>query len=333
MEPTRSTKEPTTKTRPMRFSITHEETGGWIVVRLQDTLDGVEASVIPSAGAILNGFSVRRDGRRLEVIDGFSSADDFRERIEKGFQSAKLSPYVCRIRNAAYGWRGRTYRIGRFLLGDSAIHGLLYDRPFQVMEESAHADHCEVLLKHSYPGSDPGYPFPYDCHVRYRLEGNGDLTVTTAVHNRSEVPIPLADGWHPYFTLGGRVDDLTLQIEASDMLEYDEALIPTGRTVHDPSWREPRRIGDVGLDNGYVLDLSGTGPMCTLSNPSTGDFLSLHPDPSYPYLQLYIPGHRRSIAIENLSAAPDAFNNGMGLAVLEPDRTRTFSTRFRIGPV
>jgi aldose 1-epimerase len=45
---------------------------------------------------------------------------------------------------------------------------------------------------------------------------------------------------------------------------------------------------------------------------------------------LYTPPHRRSIAIENLSSAPDAFNNGIGLISLDPDHTRTFSVRYVI---
>jgi aldose 1-epimerase len=315
----------------MRFSISEETVNGWKEIRLHDSHAGVAAKVIPTAGAILNGFAVESEGRPLDVIDGFTGVGDFRERMEKGFQSAKLSPFVCRIANASYRWLGQDYRICKFLLDGAAIHGLLYDQPFEVMEESAHADHAEVLLRHAYRGTDPGYPFPYDCHVRYRLEGDGNLTVTTAVHNRCDLPIPVADGWHPYFTLGGRVDDLIMQIGSSTLLEYDEDLIPTGRTVTDSSWREPRRIGDIRLDHGYLLDFTGPNPPCTITNPSTGLSVSFHPDPSYPYLQLYIPEHRRSIAIENLSAAPDAFNNGMGLATLEPDRTRTFSTRYRIG--
>jgi aldose 1-epimerase len=315
----------------MRFSLSEETVNGWKEVRLHDTAAGVVATVIPSAGAILNGFSLESEGRRLDVIDGFSGADDFKSRIEKGFQSAKLSPFVCRIKDAAYRWRGQDYRIRKFLLQGAALHGVLYDRPFEVTEEAIHAEHAEVSMKHAYDGSDPGYPFPYDCHVRYRLEEDGRLQVTTAVHNRCDQPIPVADGWHPYFTLGGRVDDLLLQIGSSTLLEYDQDLIPTGRTTPDGSWREPRRIGDVRLDHGYVLDFTGPNPLCTLSNPSTGLSVSFHPEPSYPYLQLYIPDHRRSIAIENLSAAPDAFNNGMGLVTLEPDHTRTFSTRYRIG--
>jgi aldose 1-epimerase len=58
--------------------------------------------------------------------------------------------------------------------------------------------------------------------------------------------------------------------------------------------------------------------------------VDFYPDRSYPYLQLYTPPHRRSIAIENLSAAPDVFNNRIGLVTLEPDHTKTFSARYVI---
>ena len=56
--------------------------------------------------------------------------------------------------------------------------------------------------------------------------------------------------------------------------------------------------------------------------------IEFHPEESYPYLQIYTPEHRKSIAIENLSGAPDAFNNGMGLKVLQPGELATFTTKY-----
>jgi aldose 1-epimerase len=50
-------------------------------------------------------------------------------------------------------------------------------------------------------------------------------------------------------------------------------------------------------------------------------------------LQIYTPEDRKSIAIENLSSAPDAFNNGMGLLVLEPGETKMFTTTYQIVPL
>jgi Galactose mutarotase and related enzymes len=52
------------------------------------------------------------------------------------------------------------------------------------------------------------------------------------------------------------------------------------------------------------------------------------PNENYPYLQVYTPPHRQSIAIENLSAAPDVFNNRMGLIELEPGERIGFSCSY-----
>jgi aldose 1-epimerase len=67
-----------------------------------------------------------------------------------------------------------------------------------------------------------------------------------------------------------------------------------------------------------------------LTDKELGIGLYFYPDRSYPYLQVYTPPHRRSIAIENLSAAPDAFNNGIGLISLGPEDSKAFQTRYRI---
>jgi aldose 1-epimerase len=314
----------------MRFTIEHSHENGWNQVILTDTATGTRATVIPAAGAILNAFSIAHKGKTLQVVDGFAGAADFRERVEKGFQSAKLSPFVCRIKDAQYSWEGKSYTLHKFSLNGAAIHGLIYDAPFEVMEEVIHKDYAEVELKYMYPGTDPGYPFAYDCYIRYRLEENNSLLVVTAIHNRGKEPIPVADGWHPYFGFGGNIQNLQLQVKSSAMLEYDETLIPTGKTVPAQTWLEPTAIGNTQQDHGYVLDFGQPQPLCRLSDPDSGMAIEFHPDRSYPYLQLYTPPHRNSIAIENLSAAPDAFNNGMGLVTLEPDHTKTFSTRYKI---
>lgn len=315
----------------MRFQITHHKEEGWDRVRLHDALTGCSADIIPSAGAILNAFSIPTPAGECNVIEGFRDAADWRERVTKGFHSAKLSPFVCRLRDSSYPWNGRRHTIRKFLLDGTAIHGLLYDAPFRIIEEAVHADFAELELKYAYLGDAEGYPFPYDCLIRYRLEADNTLLVATAIHNRSNETIPMSDGWHPYFTLGGTIDRLTLQFHASRMLEYDDSILPSGGLLPHTEWTSPRPIGDSFLDNGFVLDDGHPQPACTLSDPVSGISVSFLPEPSYPYLQIYTPPHRRSIAIENLSAAPDAFNNGIGLTRLEPDHTRTYTLRYRIG--
>ena len=58
--------------------------------------------------------------------------------------------------------------------------------------------------------------------------------------------------------------------------------------------------------------------------------VEIMPDKSYPFLQVYIPDDRQSIALENLSAAPDCFNNGIGLQTLNPGEEISFYTTYRL---
>jgi aldose 1-epimerase len=110
------------------------------------------------------------------------------------------------------------------------------------------------------------------------------------------------------------------------MLEYDPQLIPTGKFVTLSTIYPRRKIGDMHLDNGYLLR-ENISPLCTLTNGHLKvEFLSVK---NYPYLQLYTPPSRDSLSIENLSAAPDAFNNGLGLAILEPGQKVDFEVQMK----
>ena len=70
--------------------------------------------------------------------------------------------------------------------------------------------------------------------------------------------------------------------------------------------------------------------MAVFRNPLKKIQVEIHPSEQYPYLQIFTPPHRNSIAIENLSAAPDALNSFKGLQVLEPQERISFSTKFVI---
>jgi aldose 1-epimerase len=71
-------------------------------------------------------------------------------------------------------------------------------------------------------------------------------------------------------------------------------------------------------------------PAGILKDEKTQIQLSIITDTSYPYLQVYTPPHRKSIAIENLSSPPDSFNNGMGLIIAKPGEQYSFVTSYQI---
>jgi aldose 1-epimerase len=92
-----------------------------------------------------------------------------------------------------------------------------------------------------------------------------------------------------------------------------------------------RPVGDTFLDNCFALKPEIVSAACELYNRATGIKLSFFPDAGYPYLQIYTPPGRDSIAIENLSGAPDCFNNKMGLLLLQPGHSQIFTVRYKVG--
>ena len=119
------------------------------------------------------------------------------------------------------------------------------------------------------------------------------------------------------------------QFNSNTMVEFDNQLLPSGNFIHYKSFETMQPLGDTFLDNCFVLK-NNTLPDCIAKDEETGLQLTIKADASYPYLQVYTPEHRKSIAIENLSSAPDAFNNGMGLIMAKPGEVHSFTTTYQL---
>ena len=315
----------------MAFTVEQRLQDGWEKVELQDDRSGSCVEIIPGAGAIINSWKLGMGAQSLDIIDGYSGRRDFEANVHNGFKSAKLSPFVCRLKNGEYEWEGVSRSTGKFMLNKDALHGLLYDVPFTITKDWVKEEECGVEMVYDYQGDIKGFPFPYNCIVRYTLKPDNLLTISTVIKNPvdSTSSIPMTDGWHPYFSLGRKVDDWWLKIASDQMLEYDASLIPTGKLITNKDFHEGRLIGNTKLDNGFLLK-PGASPFCVLKNPANNISIEFISAVNYPYLQLYTPDHRKSIAIENLSSAPDAFNNGMGLLILKPGEGINFEVVIRI---
>jgi aldose 1-epimerase len=308
----------------MAFEATTQSQDGDQTILLRDNNTGTSAEIY-AFGGLLNAYSILVNDRSQNLVEGFSSVKDARENILNGFKSAKLSPFVCRMRGGHYQFNKQDLKVNKHFMGEHAIHGLVYDAPFKIIHAGSDETKAFVELEYQYKGMDVGYPFPYELRVRWQLETDNRLTVTTTVEHHNHSTIPYADGWHPYFTLGGTVDDCTLQFDSHQQLEYDADLLPTGKLFSDRRFEKGSLLKGIELDNSFELD--GNEPGCTLSNQQIR--LQIIPDTSYPILQIYIPPHRKSIAIENLSGAPDNFNNRIHLLLLEPGVEHVFSTTYK----
>lgn len=302
------------------FSIQSHHASGFDIITLVDNNTGTQVEIIPAHGALLHAFRIPHGAEQLNVIDSYESLDDYHQNQPEYFKGAKLSPFACRIPGGTYTWAEKEYTISH------PIHGLLYDKPFEVVGKEANEKGALLTLRHTYTGNNAGYPFPYDCEVMYHLEPGQKLRITTFILNQGEVAMPVMDGWHPYFSTGTPVDEMELQFASEQIVEFNAQLVPTGNVLPYDRFLEARTLGGIPLDNSFLLDFSTHNAMCSLRDPQKRILINFYPDNTYSVLQIYIPPHRNSIAIESLTGAPNAFNNGMGLVTVEPGEEKVFST-------
>lgn len=235
-----------------------------------------------------------------------------------------LAPWPNRIRDGRWSHEGRDLQLP---LSEPALHnashGLVRWAAWTLEERT---DHSVSLVLRLLP--QPGYPFALDLHVLYDLSAEG-LTVTVTATNIGQAPAPYAVGAHPYLTTGrGPVDDWELTLPAATRLLVDDRLIPTGREdVRDTDldFRIARPIRGTSLDTAFTdLTRDGAGRAeVAVRDTRTGDQTVLWMDEGHRWVQVFtgdaLPAHpRASLAVEPLTAPPDAFNSGEDVVVLAP---------------
>lgn len=271
---------------------------------------GDQHAVVTEVGAGLRAYSAGG----LELLDGYAA-----DELASSGRGQLLLPWPNRIRDGTYRFDGREHRLP---LNEpergNAIHGLVRWAGWTLAER---ADGRVVLEHVLHP--QPGYPFTLGLRVEYSLAAGG-LTVRTTATNAGAEPCPYGAGSHPYLAVQA-VDEAVLRVPARTVLESDERGIPVGaQTVAgELDFREPRPLGDVRLDHCFTeLERSEDG----LARVEL-DGTTLWADESYPYLMIFtgdaLPTaeRRRSVAVEPMTCAPNAFASGDGLIVLEPGET------------
>ena len=311
----------------MAFEVIVSSYGQHSVIILKDLTTNTFAEIY-SFGALLNNFTSEHHGHAINIIDGFSSPAEAADKVTVFFKSAKLAPFACRVKNSKYNFGGNSYLLSKFALRGTAIHGLVYNAGFEIVEHFDDDEKAMVKLSYLYDNDMEGYPFRFKIEVEYTLTRENTLAIKTTITNTDEQLMPVVDGWHPYFTLGDSINDYQVEFQSKEMLEFNEDLIPTGKLIPFEEYGPIKHFGAAELDNCFTLNFAECQPMCVIRHPKKKVQIEFHPDQTYPYLQIYTPEHRKSIAVENLSGAPDAFNNGMGLKVLEPENSATFTTKY-----
>ena len=273
---------------------------------------GEQRAVVVAVGAGLRTYSA---GER-PIIDGYGGSE-----VCPSGRGQLLLPWPNRIEDGRYDFGGQTNQLA---LNEperrNAIHGFTRWSQWSVADREADRVAFEHLL---YP--QPGYPFALVLRAEYSLAAEG-LAVQIEATNAGNEAAPFGAGSHPYLAVASElVDDVELRVPATTVLVADERGLPVrSAPVSDEGldFREARPIAHAKLDHCFTdLVRDDDGRAAARVGTTT-----LWVDETFPYLMVFtgdgLPDvERRSVAVEPMTCAPNAFRSGEGLIRLEPGQT------------
>jgi aldose 1-epimerase len=282
---------------------------------------GNQRATIVEVGAAVREY---RDGDR-EIFQAYPEHD-----VSWAYHGAVLLPWPNRLRDGRYEFDGEHYQVALTEPSNhNALHGLAAWLPWTLVEQ---APTCVTLSCRLLPS--PGYPFQLDTVVRYELRDEG-LVVTSTSTNVGDRACPYALGFHPYVSAGpgATIDDCTLHIDATRRLLVDDRLIPAGHESVDGTaydFRGDELLAGRVLDTGFThvtADAAGIS-FVRVTGPDART-VEVWADDNFGFWQVYtgedLPPslRRRSLAVEPMTAAANAFQTGWGLRRLEPGEAVT----------
>jgi aldose 1-epimerase len=253
------------------------------------------------------------------VVHGFGEAE-----MSGAARGQLLMPWPNRIRDGKYTFDGRDLQLGLTEPArQNASHGLVRWAAWAPEEHAGSSVSLSYRLM-----AQSGYPWTVDLHVLYDLSADG-LTVTQTATNLGDRPAPYASGAHPYLTTGaGPVDGWELTLPASLRLLCDERMLPVGEeqvsgTPYD--FRVSRPLRDTQLDHAFgdlARDEDGNATT-SVRDPGTGRGVALWVDRHHRWLMVFSADDgwdppRQALAVEPMTAPPDAFRSGRDLLTLAP---------------
>lgn len=215
---------------------------------------GVSVSFLDYGGIITSINTPDKNGVFENVVIGY---DDYKDYLTDGnYFGALIGRVSGRIENSTFELNGKTYNLPQNE-GDHHLHGGpvgLHGVRWQV-ELVDTATSSSAVLYHTSIDGEAGYPGTVKFKVTYTLTNENEFTIDYEAFSDQDTVLSLTN--HSYFNLSGNLKETVLnhnvKMDASQFIELDEALIPTGRllpvanTVFD--FTKGRKIVD-GVDSG-----------------------------------------------------------------------------------
>ena len=279
----------------------------------------LSCKIFPNLGASLQEFIFKT----IVIIDGISIDEHGISDYATTYKSSILFPFPNRIKDGIYEFNKKEYHltINEVQL-NNAIHGLVFDKAFTVNRTIAEKERAIIELSFESNGELKGFPFKFRLNLTYIIDINGGITLHFKVINLDDRTFPFGLGWHPYFK-SNALKNSQISFSSKDHYNCSKRNIPVG-------------IEKSKLPHSFTLDQQSFDDTYSL-NQATAKFedkdykLNLSFENNLdPYLQIYTPLHRKSIAIEPMTCTADTFNNKHGLQLLSPKKSFVWKVKFDV---
>jgi aldose 1-epimerase len=248
-----------------------------------------------------------RAGRRANVLLGFATPAEFREKNHKVSFGATIGRYAGRIANARFMLDGQQVQLVAND-GPNALHGggeAKFDTQIWSVRDR---DARSVTFMLDSPDGFQGFPGRLTVQVRYRLIGANALRIDYEARTTKPTALNLTN--HAYFNLAGEgsgsIRAQQLRLLATRYAETTAVGIPTGRfpTVAGTplDFRSPRAlgpgidgrsalIGTRGYNHAWPFDkpAGALAPVAWLTDPASGRTLTV--ETTEPSIQVYTGGY------------------------------------------
>ncbi len=207
---------------------------------------------------------------------------------------------------------------------NTALHGLVADREWSLVSVASDTVELELSV-----AREPGWPWPFHLSVVYRVTDSG-LRASFAMRNDADESMPAACGFHLYpSALGAATDTCTLTVPDHHVLPLDERGLPAGPERDDTDVLPARDNTLAGTLLDHCLHpVPAPPPQFVLRRPD-GAGVALTASPELSWFQVFTPDAAagmpypgrpdgRAVAVEPMTAPPDALNSGTDLTVLAP---------------
>ncbi|MCG8697501.1 MAG: hypothetical protein MI922_05565 [Bacteroidales bacterium] len=312
-----------------KYTISKESFGTFQKVLLKNTETGEYVGIIPNTGGAVNELSILQNGDLKPVLDSYSSDVDFKENLYSSFKGSNLFPFPNRINEGKYEFEGTNQQLNiNSPTEKHAIHGLVYNKPFEIVKEGSDDQHAYLKLEYAYDGSLQGFPYTYALTIEYILHEKTGFTCISTVKNTGKGVLPCGSGWHPYFMAGETINDVSLEFPCKYFYPVDDVMIPTGEKQDYSEFNSLKPIGDTQFDSCFELKQESSKAEIKIKNDKEGFDYTVWSDlgeEKYNFLQIYTPPPRKTIALEPMTCAPDALNNKFGLLEVQPGDSKSFS--------